>query len=90
MIGNAINMQRQAIYLPQIGVRRHRLFLTDRPNVVQLRRQHTYLEIEVDLSPDVGPSVTPDLDSPSTGGWALASFVFLVMLVSGCVAMVQR
>ncbi len=77
-----ISRQLSPVVLPAIGVRAHRVCLSHRPGLRRLTPAASETR--------VGPSVTPELDNPATGSWALVSFLFLVLLVGGCVAMVHR
>jgi hypothetical protein len=68
---------RVCMVLPSVGIRRHRLFLTDRPTVVRISAT---LPIKVP-----GPAVPSAIEQPErTGSWGLASFAFLLLLIFGC------
>lgn len=79
-----LNLQLSHVTLPSIGVAAHRVCLSHRPGLRRLTPAAS--------EPQVGPSVTPDLDNASQGIWGLISLVMVAMLVAGCtaVAMVHR
>jgi hypothetical protein len=72
------------VRLPSVGVRRHRLFLTNRPNVRRLPMPAIYLARRALGQAHTTPRVDlPDahLSAQSQVGWSLASIALMVALV---------
>lgn len=64
----------RTVRLPTVGVRRHRITLTDRPSIVRIERP---------VAPAiVGESVDRFAEHPNR--WMLGSILFVLLFILGC------